>query len=241
MKGPDWATGKPVFINKPEEQVRQEYEKVLHYDHGYPKETMDIEVPLQRGSNSGEKADIAIYRSPDSEKRSQGGDVLGIVECKRTDRSDGVTQLISYMTATSSLWGVWTNGKEIEFLYKDPATGTTSRDKLFQVPNHGQPIESIGTKQFSDLRPATNLKLTFRRLLNELHTNTNISRREKLGNEMVKLLFCKLQDEQFNSMWGLPTTRMDFFGYGNGLKNCLRRSRRISPARESSRSTKTSC
>ena len=121
------------------------------------------------------------------------------------------------MTATSTLWGVWTNGKEIEFLYKDPATGTTSRDKLFQVPNHGQPIESIGTKQFSDLKPATNLKLTFRRLLNELYTNTNISRREKLGNEMVKLLFCKLQDEQFSLSSVVPSFHVGFTDHKNGF------------------------
>ena len=217
MKGPDWATGKPVFINKPEEQVRQEYEKVLHYDHGYPKEVMDIEVAIQRGSKSGERADIVMYRTSDPEKREQSADILGIVECKRKDRSDGVDQLTSYMTATSCLWGVWTNGKEIEFLYKNPATGTISMDRLFQVPHHGQSIESIGAHQFSDLRPASNLKLTFRRLLNELYTNTNISRREKLGNEMVKLLFCKLQDEQFSVALVIPRFRVGFTDHEDGF------------------------
>ena len=176
-KGPDWATGKSVQINKPEEQVRQEYERVLHYDHGYPKDVIDIEVPIQRGSRSGEKADIVLYRTSDPNRREQSADILGIVECKRKERSDGVEQLSSYMSATSCLWGVWTNGKEIELLHKDPATGTVNRDRLFQVPHHGQPIESIGAHQFSDLRPASNLKLTFRRLLNELYANTNISRR----------------------------------------------------------------
>ena len=216
-RAPDWATGKLVFVDKPEEQVRQDYERVLHYDHGYPKEVMDIEVSIQRGSKSGEKADIVLYRGPDPDKRDQAADILGIVECKRKDRSDGVGQLTSYMTATSCLWGVWTNGKEIEFLYKDPATGTISRDRLFQVPHYGQPIESIGAHQFSDLRPASNLKLTFRRLLNELYTNTNISRREKLGNEMVKLLFCKLQDEQFSLDSVIPRFRVGYADHEDGF------------------------
>ena len=72
-KGPDWATGKSVFLKKPEEQVRQEYERALHYDHGYPKEVMDIEVPIHRGSKSGEKADIVLYRTADSEKARPSG------------------------------------------------------------------------------------------------------------------------------------------------------------------------
>lgn len=217
IKGPDWATGKPVFLEKPEEQVRQEYEKTLCHDHGYPKAVMDIEVNIQRGSRSGEKADIVLYRTTDPEKREQAADILGIVECKRRERSDGVDQLTSYMTATSCLWGVWTNGREIEFLYKDSASGMISRDRLFQVPHYGQPIESIGAHQFSELRPASNLKLTFRRLLNELYTNTNISRREKLGNEMVKLLFCKLQDEQFSVSSVIPRFRVGFTDHQDGF------------------------
>lgn len=217
LKGPDWATGKPVFLNKPEEQVRQDYEKVLHFDHGYPIDVMDIEVAIQRGSKSGERADIVLYRTTDPAARDQAADILGIVECKQEARSDGVDQLTSYMTATSCLWGVWTNGREIECLYKDPATGAISADRLFQVPHHGQPIESIGAHQFRDLRPASNLKLTFRRLLNELYTNTNISRREKLGNEMVKLLFCKLQDEQFSVTDVVPRFRVGFADHEDGF------------------------
>ena len=207
-KGPDWATGRPVFLHKPEEQVRQEYERVLHRDQGYPKQHMDIEVPIQRGSSAREKADLVIYSSANLDERDQARDILGIVELKRKDRQDGVQQLTSYMSATSCIWGVWTNGKGIEFLYKDPATGKVRKDVLFQVPQCGQPIDSIGTHTFSDLRPASNLKLTFRRLLNELYTNTNISRREKLGNEMTKLLFCKLQDEQFSLGQVIPRFRV---------------------------------
>ena len=101
---------------------------------------------------------------------------------------------------------MWTNGNEIEFLYKNPQTGSVERNVIFGVPHYGREIGTIGTHNYDDLAPASNLKLTFRRLLNELYTNTNISRREKLGNEMVKLLFCKLQDEQFGS----PTDKPQF-------------------------------
>ena len=222
-KGPDWATGKLVFVNKPEERVRQEYERSLCWDYGYPKSHMDIEVPIQRGSQAREKADIVLYDSPDPARRDQGRDIVGIVECKRKDRTDGIEQLGSYMTATSSIWGVWTNGEEIEILYRDGATGRIVRDRLFQVPRFGQPAEEVGGHTYADLKPASNLKLTFRRLLNELYTNTNISRREKLGNEMTKLLFCKLQDERFSVGETIPKFRVGLQDHDNGFSEVRER------------------
>ena len=215
----DWATGNFVDLNKPEEQVRQDFEKVLHYDYGWPKEHMDIEVSIQRGSNNREKADLVLYESNDAEKREQSRDIYGIVEFKRPDRVDGVKQLTSYMTATSSIWGVWTNGKEIEILYRESDTGKINKGILFQVPHFQQSIDDIGTHTFSNLTPASNLKLVFRRLLNELYTNTNISRREKLGNEMTKLLFCKLQDEQFSVSKEIPRFRVGVNDHANNFEN----------------------
>ena len=208
IKDKDFATGKPIDISKPEEEVRQEYEKTLHYDFQYPKACMDIEVVIRWGSNNKGFADLVVYKTTDLAKRNQNSDILGIIETKNKNRSDGLNQLMSYMAASSCLWGIWTNGKEIEFLYKNPESGEINRNVIFGVPHHGREIDSIGTHTFGDSIPARNLKLTFRRLLNELYTNTNISRREKLGNEMVKLLFCKLQDEQ--TLIDVPHTIPEF-------------------------------
>ena len=203
----DWATGKSVR-NTSEEQVRQEYEQVLYNDYGYLKDQMNIEVVIQRGSQRKEKADIVIYKTTDTYKREQGTDILGIIETKRKDRRDGIKQLISYMTATSCTWGVWTNGEEIEYLYKDHASGEVKRDAIYQIPRRSEEIEDIGSLQSkTSLKPASNLKLIFKRILNTLYTNTNISRREKLGNEMVRLLFCKMQDERFD-VEGVPEFRI---------------------------------
>ena len=112
---------------------------------------------------------------------------------------------------------------EIEFLYKNPATGEISPDVIFQVPQYGEPISSIGAHTYEQLKPATNLKLTFRRLLNELYTNTNISRREKLGNEMIKLLFCKLHDEQFDIRWPIPRFRVGLGDHEDGYLQVRKR------------------
>ena len=199
-KVPDFATGKAVDTSKPEERVRQDFEEALVYSHGYTKGHIDIEVVIQRGSAARERADIVVYRTDDLSRRSQNKDIAGIIEVKRDNRKDGVGQLQSYMSATSALWGAWTNGQEIEYLLKEPESATIASGIIFAVPTCGQSLDDIGTHTYSDLRQATHLKATFRRLLNELYTNTNISRRAKLGSEMTKLLFCKLMDEQHGAV-----------------------------------------
>lgn len=210
----DFATGKSVDLRKPEEKVRQDYERILYEDYDYDKKQMDIEVPIQRGEkhsrkNKTERADIVIYKTPDPDRRFQHEDILGIVEVKRPTRKEGVKQLTSYMSATSCYWGVWTNGKEIEYLYRDQKSGEIKRNFVYQIPKNGERFEDIGKVSKDQLKPARNLKHVFRRLLNTLYSNTNISRREKLGNEMIRLIFCKIWDEKFEPK-ALPRFRVGF-------------------------------
>ena len=199
----DKATGKPVDISKPEEEVRQEYEIILNGDYGYEYLQMDIEVPIQRGEqhskkNRNERADIVIYKTSDKTKRNQSKDILGIVETKKPNKKEGLKQLESYMSATCCLWGVWTNGKEIEYVYKDTANGELKSDYILQIPSKGEAFEDIGRITKSDLKPVKNLKPIFRRIYYTLYSNTNIGRGEKLGSEMIKLIFCKIWDEKYD-------------------------------------------
>lgn len=210
----DWATGKVIDGRKPEEKVRQDYEHILFNDYDYAKEQMDIEVSIQRGEkhskkNQNERADIVIYKTSDKNKREQNEDVLGIIETKRPTKKEGIKQLTSYMSATSAQWGVWTNDDAIEYLYRNPVTGEIKEDFVYQIPKNGETFENIGRIAKNNLKPASNLKLIFRRLLKTLYANTNISRREKLGNEMVRLIFCKIWDERYEPN-ALPQFRIDF-------------------------------
>lgn len=54
------------------------------------------------------------------------------------------------------------------------------------------------TAEKSELIPFAHgeLKAVFRRVLFTLYSTASISRREKLGNEMMKIIFSKLQDEK---------------------------------------------
>lgn len=180
----DAATGKPVDGRKPEERIRQEYEEILHDNYGYDYEQMDINVKIQRGTkkSKGETdyADIVLYKTTDKTKRDQNRDILGIVETKRPNREDGRRQLSTYMSAASSEWGIWTNGTEIEYLYKDPKTGEIKRNYIFQIPSKGETFEDLDRFSKKDLKPVKTLKPIFRRILYTLYANTNISRREKL-------------------------------------------------------------
>lgn len=194
---PDFATGKLVDFSRPEEAVRQEYEHVLVDNYGYPKSHLDIEVAIPRGTGQfPDKADVVVYSS--SAGRDPARDIWGIVETKRPERSDGITQLKSYMTATSAAWGVWTNGDDIAVLSRDDTGTGVVEDHIFNIPAHGQRIEDIGHISRSELKPfgRQELKAAFRRILSTLYANTNISRREKLGAEMIKLIFAKLEDEK---------------------------------------------
>lgn len=200
--GLDLATKKPLDMRKPEEPVRQEYEKILHEDYGYSFKQMDIEVSIIRGSKTkprspNDYADIVIYKTEDSKKRDQHADILGIIETKRPERKDGIKQLMSYMSAATCEWGVWTNGEEIEYLYKDAQTGNIKRDFIFQIPSRGFSLSDIGKISKKNLIATKNLKVNFRRMLNTLYANTNISRREKLGNELIRIIFCKIWDEKY--------------------------------------------
>lgn len=206
----DRATGKPLDMRKPEEAVRQKYEQILHDDYGYDYLQMDIEVFIKRGGRSEpsadneaaekDRADVVIYRTTDKAKREQHEDILGIVETKRPEQTDGVKQLMSYLSASSAHWGVWTNGDlgGIEYLYREPKSGSLRRDFIFDIPKSGESVEDMGKLTKAKLIPATDLKLIFRRLLKTLYANTNISRREKLGSEMIRLIFAKIWDERYD-------------------------------------------
>ncbi len=215
MLGIDFATGKKINTNLPEEKTRQKYEQILCQDYDYPKKNIDIEVTIQRGSQRKEKADIVIFN--DSVNREQHKDILGIVETKSIDKKDGVAQLISYMSACSCTWGVWTNGEDIEYLYKS-ADGQVKKNFIFNIPKYGESIETIGYFDKSKLRPIKNLKPIFKKILTTLYSNTNISRKEKLGSEMIKIIFCKLWDEKYKRN-SIPDFRFEQKKTNDLLKN----------------------
>ena len=203
----------------PEERIRQDFIRILIDDYGYREAELETEFLIPRGTRNSDRADIAVFGS--SSKRDPARDVLGIVETKKPDESRGLAQLKSYMTATSATWGVWTNGKAIKYLCKPQGQSAIHDNLLNNIPVRGQRIEDVGRLTKKDLNPysSTALKVSFRRILNTLYANTNISRKEKLGNEMIKLIFAKIRDETT-----FPDNPPAFYaGYGEPPKRVKKR------------------
>ena len=87
-------------LETPEEYVRQEIEKSLVREYQYPREEIKVEFPIRMG-RSNKRADLVIF--PEDVQPIQA-DAWAIIECKSeetlpTDRTEGVEQLQSYMTA----------------------------------------------------------------------------------------------------------------------------------------------
>ena len=183
---------------EPETNIKENYLKVLTENFGYPKNHIETEVFIQRGNKHNkknkERADIVIYK--DKSNRDQYQDIIAIIETKRPDRKEGVSQLKSYMSACSCDWGVWTNGKDS--LYFEKETKSNKIKEIFSIPNYGETLNNIGEHRKNNLKPLKNLKPIFKKIFNTLYSNTNISRREKLGSEMIKLIFCKIWDEKYH-------------------------------------------
>lgn len=194
----DYITGK-LLRKTPEEEVRQLFEKRLVEEYGYSKDQVQTvpEFYIQKGSTRIGPADLVVFR--DSQKTFDN--IYLIVETKRKDRKDGMAQLKSYIDPTPAQGGVWFNGNEIAYFkaIRKPPSYTPELIEWRDIPRKGESWEEIGKHKTGDaLVPAQNLKLIFNVVYYHLYTNSNLPRAERLGGEMIRLIFCKIYDEIHN-------------------------------------------
>lgn len=185
----------------PEEHVRQRVARSLVEEYGYAKSDIHLEFPVKIGS-ARKKIDIAIF-SPNVEHKQEL--IFAIVETKREDthpnnRENGVDQLKSYMAASiNARWGLWV-GSEMQAYEKEFDALKASKTPFLDatdIPLKGEAEPK--RKRWSDLVPATDgLSSTFKRCHNYVHVNGNLGK-EKAFFELLKLIFCKVHDEQETS------------------------------------------
>jgi len=194
----DYATGKLVHATPEEIEARQIFEKRLVKEYGYPPQHIDINFLIQKGSTKIGPADIVVFRN---EKKTFDNIYL-IIETKRSNRTDGIDQLKTYLNPTAAEGGVWFNGNDIAFVRivrKPPSFSPTYVDWR-NIPKYKETWEQIGKhKAIQDLRPAENLKSIFKVIHFHLYSNSNLPRAERLGAEMTRLIFCKIYDELHHS------------------------------------------
>lgn len=179
--------------NTPEERVRQVFARKLHYDYGYPKSLIGIEVPIQIGAAERGAADIVVYTSDVAAKTRDQAAFAFIVETKAPDAKRGQRQLQSYIFASSAGGGVWLNDKDTPIYWRRVEGAGQRLQEWPNLPRYGELWESVGRHGKRSLRPPHNLVETFRRCHNALYRQGIDS--DDIAMDMVRIILAKYQDE----------------------------------------------
>jgi type I restriction enzyme M protein len=186
----DYISRKMVLAT-PEEQVRQIMVRKLVEEYGYsPKQIQTVpELFITKGSKRIGAADIVVFhddqKSPDN--------IYIIVETKRQERKDGLDQLKSYMAPTNAEYGIWFNGRDI--IYIQSLKKAPFWREIPDIPKNGETLEDVGLYQKRNLVPATEMKTIFDTCHNYIYANEGLLK-EKVFNEVLKLIFIKMVDEK---------------------------------------------
>ena len=194
----DFVSGHWVKATPEEVEAVQIFSRRLVEDYGYLKTHVQTrpQFRVRKRPSDEEKSypvDIAVFKK--SERLED--DLFMVVECKKLNRKDGLSQLKLYLDMSPAEIGVWFNGQEHAYLrkvfHKD---GRRTYQELPNIPRFGQRIEDIGLFKRHDLVTPSDLKVVFRDLRNHLAGNvTGITRDEALAQQIINLLFCKIYDE----------------------------------------------
>ena len=177
----------------------QVFSKQLVEDYNYPKNCIQTRPQYRVKVRPSDKKkeypiDIAIFDTP----KKNDNEIKIIVECKKKNIKDGISQLQDYLRFSTSELGVWFNGKERVFLRKIEKKGKIYFEKIPNIPKYGETIDDIGNKKRKDLKPTHNLRFTFKAIRNHLAANTvGATRDEVLAQQLINLIFCKIYDERF--------------------------------------------
>lgn len=195
----DYISGLPVKETPEEKEAVQPFSKILVDDYGYPKEYIHTRPQYRvkvRPSDTKKEypVDIAVFNSETHTEDT----VYIIVECKKKNRKDGLSQLKDYLRFSNAYLGVWFNGDERLYLQKIEKNGKILFEEIPNIPRYGERVEDIGKFRRKDLRPAENLKPTFKTIRNYLAANAvGITRDEVFASQIINLIFCKIYDERF--------------------------------------------
>lgn len=172
----------------PEELVRQYILTKVINQLGYPKSRIGVEVPIQMGSGVHPKpADIVIFADDVRDRH------WITIEVKKPRRKDGLDQLKSYMNASGSSFGYWTNGADETFLLR---AGTNDYSKpIWRLPNLGEQLDDIDQPLTrGNLSPVKDLYAVLKDMEQEILAHQSVD----TFNEIFKVIFAKLFDERVN-------------------------------------------
>ena len=194
----------------PEEYVRQEFEKSLVREYRYLPADIDVEFRVKLGRSS-KRADLVIF--PEGAQHQQEH-VWAVIECKSPKVSSnhekqGIDQLKSYLAGCANAeYGMWTNGIELRCYRKGIENGRIRFFEVADIPEKGKSFDEAERPSFHELRPATSdtLLFTFQRCHNYIAGNQGLQKPEAFW-ELLKLIFCKIEDERSSEINFYATSR----------------------------------
>jgi type I restriction enzyme M protein len=194
----DFLTGKH-FKDTSEEYVRQNLERALVRQYRYVPADCYPEFRIKVGSLP-KRVDIAVFKPGGAHSQEN---IRMIVEAKKpktspNDKREGIGQLQSYMAAcVNAEYGLWTNGDDRFCFAKRVREGDFTFEEILDIPAAGQSEADAQRPRRRDLMPATadNLLFPFRRCHNYI-AGTEGMQKPKAFWELLKLIFCKIEDER---------------------------------------------
>jgi len=219
----DYITGKKVKL-KGNEAVRQRIARALFHEYGISVDDMERDFPIQVTIDGRrkvtKKADIAIF-APGAEHTLEN--LRRVVICKPEPKPGRtVTKIRTFQQAqkdieelqtilgtesTPSLqYGMWTNGLEIFYLYKEPTRFGARFEELAYWPKADEEIGSATVASVARLRRRADsemLRLAFRRCHNYIHGNEGMSKDTAFW-QFLYLLFAKMYDERLSRQYNRP-------------------------------------
>ena len=116
-----------------------------------------------------------------------------VVETKAPGKPTGKAQLTSYIFASSSSGGVWTNGASTAY-FRRVDTPTQQLVDWTNIPRRNEDWNTVGQYRKGDLQPPRNLKQVFRRCHNAIYRQGLDS--EDVALDLVRIILAKYRDEQ---------------------------------------------
>jgi type I restriction enzyme M protein len=223
----DYISGLDIKATPEEVEAVEVFARQLVEDYAYPKTHIQTHpqhrVKIRPSDTKKEyPIDIGVFQNAAKNE----DDLYIVVECKKSNRKDGKSQLQNYLTLSNAYLGVWFNGEERIFIRKYITNkGEIYFEEIPNIPKFGQRIEDIGKFTRQDLRPTHNLKAIFKSIRNYLAANTvGATRDEVLAQQLINIIFCKLYDEKHTA----PTDIVRFrAGIGETPQEIVQRVRDI--------------
>jgi type I restriction enzyme M protein len=201
----DFVSGR-LLDDTPEEYVRQNIEMSLVLEYGYDRSQLEIEFPIKVGS-ARKRVDIAIFPRDAQHVQTE---IVALVETKkhgtnRNDKKEGIEQLWSYMSACFKCEdGMWTNGEDRACFRRIEKDGKHEPIPSIDLPVPGAKSAQGPTRHILRAASGDNLLFTFRRCHNYIAGNQGLQKPEAFW-ELLKLIFCKIEDERS------PSVNLEFY------------------------------